>query len=626
ASSLEFASGFAPAAQLAGLALGSAMSSFAVLNSVAALAAEIYAMHRRVKANHRMCRRLAERVMSLQSSLARLAASLQKADHMAGMPEEGDYHSLNMHLMRVLQAMERSRDLIQAWGGANDTFFGKLKRALLSSHFHEEFVECGQELSECLADLRGDATLQMFDNHLQARRISLPSPGTWPGEDVQDSHTDLQMIPAAIASVADTQAALASSLAMVHLNVQELKSGLEAHGVTAASWEKGFVKLEIKLDRIETKLDSLEDMKVQMSKIEEMLQHNHNAGRANKNAPGRTSSKGQFLREKMPHLSIPYANLRIMEEVGSGGFGTVYRGFWQGTEVAYKEIMIDAGNKRGTERQVKELYKEAYIMSLMRSPLVCSLYGVTLEAQHYGLVLPFHSGGALDDFLRDDKVEITQDLYLQMALTIATAMAHLHNSSQAVVHGDLKSRNVLLATPWKRGVLPKLVLCDFGLSTVKLDVQSTVAGSTMASMAIQKHGGGTLNWKAPELFEQDAAATKKSDVYAFAMLMYELVARKYPFEGLPDARVIQLVVDKNERPNLPPGVLPAYAELMKACWGHNPTERPSFFNVQRRLQQMVDMHCISSVEHVPRHDHTLKSRKAIDWMMSMMDCGRSKSG
>eukprot|EP00854_Cymbomonas_tetramitiformis_P007114 gene7114-8487_t len=119
----------------------------------------------------------------------------------------------------------------------------------------------------------------------------------------------------------------------------------------AFCWEKGFVKLEIKLGRIETKLDSLEDIKVEMSKIEEMMQHNHDASRANKNERGGTSYKGQFLREKMPHLSIPCANLRIVEEVGSGGFGTVYGGFWQGTEVAYKEIMIDAGDKRGTERQ-----------------------------------------------------------------------------------------------------------------------------------------------------------------------------------------------------------------------------------------------------------------------------------
>lgn len=259
------------------------------------------------------------------------------------------------------------------------------------------------------------------------------------------------------------------------------------------------------------------------------------------------------------------------------------------------------------------MYKEAYIMSLMRSPLICSLYGVTLEAPHYGLVLPFYSGGALDDFLHDDKVQMTQDMYLHMALSMATAMAHLHNGSHPVVHGDLKSRNVLLAVPWKQGVVPKLVLCDFGLSTVKIDVQSTVAGTTMASVATQKHGGGTLNWKAPELFEQDAEATKESDMYAFAMLMYELVARKYPFQGLPDMRVMQLVADRKERPNLPPGVLPAYAELMKKCWAHNPMARPTFPDVQQQLQQMVDTHCSSPVDDVPRRDYTLKSRKTIGW-------------
>eukprot|EP00854_Cymbomonas_tetramitiformis_P010968 gene10968-12973_t len=381
--------------------------------------------------------------------------------------------------------------------------------------------------------------LQMF-----VKQIPLPSSEAWPGEDSQDSHTDLQAIPAAIASVAESQGALASSLARVQLSVDEVKSGLEAHGVTAASLEKGFEKLEVKLDHIEGKLDlhttSLDDIRQQMSKIEEMLRYDSNAGGASKKGLGRTSSKGQFLREKMPHLSIPYTDLRIMEEVGAGGFGTVYRGTWQGTEVAYKQIMIDSSNKRSTERQVKELYKEAYIMSLMRSPLVCSLYGETLQAPHYGIVLPFYSGGALDDFLRDERVEVTKEMYLHMALSLATAMTHLHNGPHPVVHGDLKSRNVLLAVTWRQGVLPKLVLCDFGLSTVKMDVQSTVAGSTMASMATQKHGGGTLNWKAPELLEQNVGATKQSDVYAFAMLMYELVARRYPFEGVPDVRVVQL--------------------------------------------------------------------------------------
>ncbi|KAK3246932.1 hypothetical protein CYMTET_43545 [Cymbomonas tetramitiformis] len=615
-SALSFTSGFVPAAELAGLALGSAMSSFAVLKSVAAIAAEIYSLYRCVKANHQLCRRLGERAMSLQSALARFAATLHEASSRTQQLEEEDYHSLNTQLIRVLQSMERAHDLIQAWGGAKHTFFGKLKRALISRHFHEEFLECNQQLSDCLADLRGDAILQMF-----TKQISLPDPSTWPAENQEDSHADLQMMPSAIASIAKSQTELASSLAAVHLSVQEMKSGLEAQGVTAASLEKGFMHMEMKLDHIEGKLDqyninvsqNFDDMQMQMKKIEELLRTNSDVG---KKAPRKTSSKRRFLQEKMPHLAIPYADLRILQEVGSGGFGTVYWGTWQGNEVAYKEIVIESNNERASKRQILELYKEAYIMSLLRTPLVCGLYGVTLEAPHYGLVLPYYSGGALDDFLRDTQVQMTEDMCLHMALNMATAMAHLHSCSPPIIHGDLKSRNVLLEVPWKPGVQPKLVLCDFGLSTVKMDVQSTVGGSTLASMATQKHGGGTLNWKAPELFEQEADVTKQSDVYAFAMVMYELAARKYPFQGLPDIRVLQLVVDKQERPKMPTSVLQPYAELMKECWAQDPIKRPSFSEVEKRLRQMIDVYYSSSMlsaDDIPQFDPAFKSRKVIDW-------------
>ncbi|KAK3266446.1 hypothetical protein CYMTET_24936 [Cymbomonas tetramitiformis] len=603
------------------------MSSFAVLKSVAAIAAEIYSLYRCVKANQQLCRRLGERAMSLQSSLSRFATSLHEASSRTQQLEAEDYHSLNMQLIRVLQVMERAHDLIQAWGGAKHTFFGKLKRALLSRHFHEEFLECSQQLSDCLADLRGDAILQMF-----TKQISLPDSSTWPAENQEDSHADLQMMPSAIVSMVKSQAELLSSLAVVRLEVEELKSGLEAHGVTAASMEKGFVRLEIKLGHIEGKLDqqtinfsqNFDDMQMQMKKIEELLRTNSDVGK--KALGDKPSSKRRFLQGKMPHLSIPYADLRILQEVGSGGFGTVYRGTWQGSEVAYKEIIIEANNERASKRQILELYKEAYIMSLLRTPLVCALYGVTLEAPHYGIVLPYYSGGALDDFLRDKQVKMTEDMCLHMALNMATAMAHLHNYSPPITHGDLKSRNVLLEVPWKPGMMPKLVLCDFGLSTVKLDVQSTVGGSTLASMATQKHGGGTLNWKAPELFEQESDVTKQSDVYAFAMVMYELVARKYPFQGLPDMRVLQLVVDKQERPKIPTSVLQPYAELMTECWAQDPMKRPSFSEVEKRLRQMLDTYDSSfalSADDTPQNELALKSRRAIDWYDNAKSTSRS---
>eukprot|EP00854_Cymbomonas_tetramitiformis_P021214 gene21214-25486_t len=348
----EFVSGFVPAAQLAGLVLGSAMSSFAVLKSVAHIAQEIYALHRCVKANHRVCSRLAERALSLQSAMSRFAARLHEAGPATKQLNEDNYRSLNTQLLRVLQAMERAHDLIQAWGGAKYTFFSKLKRALLSRHFHEEFVECNQQLSECLDDLRGDAVLQMF-----VSQISLPDSSSWQGEDHNDSYTDMQAVPAAIAAMAESQTELHSSLSSVHLNMHELKTGLEAHGVTTASLEKGFAQLELKLDKIESKLDlnashvsqNLDDMKSELNKLRSFLQQSNSDG--NTGGGGPRASKGQFLKDKMPSLSIPFMELRLMGEVGSGGFGTVFRGSWQGNEIAYKHILIDTSNKKSTERQ-----------------------------------------------------------------------------------------------------------------------------------------------------------------------------------------------------------------------------------------------------------------------------------
>eukprot|EP00854_Cymbomonas_tetramitiformis_P002854 gene2854-3652_t len=455
--------------------------------------------------------------MSLQSALARCAAQLNDLGSTTHHLDDVDYRSLNTQLIRVLQAMERVHDLILAWGGTNDTFFGKLKRALISRHFHEEFVQCNQQLSDCMGDLRGDATLQMFIEH-----VTIPESLNWAREDQQDSYADLQMMPSAIVSAAETQNELNSHLADQGLNFQELKVGLEAHGVTIASLEYGFEQLDFKVDDLESKLDlytyhhesrNAKDLSTEISKLEELLQQDNSVsgGKVHEMLPSKTN----FLSENMPRLTIPYSELRIVEEVGSGGFGTVYRGTWQGNEVAYKQVMIRHGSTKGTKRQVLALYKEAYAMSLLRSPLVCGLYGVTLEAQHYGLVLPFYRGGTLDDFLRDEQVQVTEQMYVHLALSIATAMVCLHNRSVPVVHGDLKSRNVQLAVPWKPGVLPQLVLCDFGLSSVKMDVQSTVGTSTVT----EKQGGGTLNWKAPELLEQNAKVTKESDVYAFAMVM-----------------------------------------------------------------------------------------------------------
>merc|ERR1711988_157516 len=103
-----------------------------------------------------------------------------------------------------------------------------------------------------------------------------------------------------------------------------------------------------------------------------------------------------------------------MEEVGRGGFGIVYRGTYQGNAIAFKHIAVEESNKLAAERQIKELYREAYVTSLLRHPNVCSLFGVVLEKSHYGLVQEYYSGGALDDFLRESSGDVSHELYIPM--------------------------------------------------------------------------------------------------------------------------------------------------------------------------------------------------------------------
>eukprot|EP00854_Cymbomonas_tetramitiformis_P013441 gene13441-15883_t len=74
---LDLSSGYVAAAELSGVLVTSALESFTVLKSVGSLAAQIYTMYLNVKANHRKCRRLGERALALQSSLARLGKSLK---------------------------------------------------------------------------------------------------------------------------------------------------------------------------------------------------------------------------------------------------------------------------------------------------------------------------------------------------------------------------------------------------------------------------------------------------------------------------------------------------------------------------------------------------------------------
>ena len=97
---------------------------------------------------------------------------------------------------------------------------------------------------------------------------------------------------------------------------------------------------------------------------------------------------------------------------------------------------------------------------------------------------------------------------------------------------------------------------------------------------------GTAAYMAPELLE-DNVFDEKSDVYSFAILLWEIYDRGVPWRGLQPMQIMRKVVDKRERPPMPSGMPDDVRTLLQRCWAPAPNDRPDF-------------QTIASVLHAPR--------------------------
>lgn len=90
--------------------------------------------------------------------------------------------------------------------------------------------------------------------------------------------------------------------------------------------------------------------------------------------------------------------------------------------------------------------------------------------------------------------------------------------------------------------------------------------------------GTTLKWAAPEVLK-DRPARAKSDVYSYGVVVWEIISRQLPWQGVSPDGVYLKVVIHGKRPEKPPGAPPLLASLMEQCWLGSPEERFSFDEV-----------------------------------------------
>ena len=187
---------------------------------------------------------------------------------------------------------------------------------------------------------------------------------------------------------------------------------------------------------------------------------------------------------------------------------------------------------------------------------------------------------------------------------IARGMAYLY--SQGVEHRDLKSANVLLTRERRAKV------ADFGLSKCE-DLRTQLQPSQ------GRDAKGTSAYMAPELLK-DNVFSEKSDVYSFAMVIWEIWDRGNPWGGLRTEQIITQVLVERTRPKIPE--MPRdLRDLMVRAWAHDAAERPTFEELAAKLKvSTIDLSKLALVRTLEGHSNEVRCGVHCAFVMMGLRC------
>ncbi|XP_066314961.1 lysM domain receptor-like kinase 3 [Miscanthus floridulus] len=305
-----------------------------------------------------------------------------------------------------------------------------------------------------------------------------------------------------------------------------------------------------------------------------------------------------FTYEEMLTSTDSFSDANLL---GHGTYGSVYYGVLRDQEVAIKRMMAT---------KTKEFIVEMKVLCKVHHASLVELIGYAASKDELFLVYEYSQNGSLKNHLHDPESKGCSSLSwifrVQIALDAARGLEYIHeHTKDHYVHRDIKSSNILLD-----GSL-RAKISDFGLA--KLVVKSSDAEASVTKVV------GTFGYLAPE-YLRDGLATTKSDVYAFGVVLFELISGKEAItraEGMgassnSERRSLASVmltalrkcpnstymgnlkdcIDHNLRDLYPHDCAYKMAMLAKQCVDEDPVLRPDMKQVVITLSQIL----LSSIE------------------------------
>ena len=213
------------------------------------------------------------------------------------------------------------------------------------------------------------------------------------------------------------------------------------------------------------------------------------------------ASVAEVHRQALPGDGETWGHLQLLERVGHGAFGEVFRA-WDtrlDREVALKLLTTSPDADKGGV-----IIREGRLLARVKHPNVVTIHGAERIGDRIGLWMEFVHGRTLEDLLKSGRA-FTPDEVAHIGVEIARAVAAVH--AAGLLHRDVKAQNVMQADDGR------IVLMDFGTGRELDDDGQALAGTPL--------------YLAPELFS-GGAATAASDVYSLGVLLFHLLTGSYP--------------------------------------------------------------------------------------------------
>nr|ALE20555.1 Raf [Leptinotarsa decemlineata] len=278
-------------------------------------------------------------------------------------------------------------------------------------------------------------------------------------------------------------------------------------------------------------------------------------------------------RESIEDWEIPADEILVGARVGSGSFGTVYKAHWHGP-VAVKTLNV----KIPTMAQLQAFKNEVAVLRKTRHVNILLFMGCVSKPQ-LAIVTQWCEGSSLYKHIHVHETKFQLFTLIEIGRQTAQGMDYLH--AKNIIHRDLKTNNIFLHDDLT------VKIGDFGLATAK----------TRWSGSQQFHQPtGSILWMAPEVIrmQEDNPYSFQSDVYAFGIVVFEMLAGQLPYAHVNNKDQILFMVGrgylKPDLTKLRSDTPKALRRLTEDCIKFNRDERPLFRQIHASLEGFLRNH------------------------------------